>query len=656
MMGLVEHDSHLVNWLCECASSKFKESTWRWTFGNEVPETSGSLPPATLRPKELALIKVYHGRDHINLFSYWIKRSDVHLYASVIFRYRRYLAEERGQDFDEDVDVWTEIRYVGDGRCVGRLNSHWDTIPCGELARSTGILGPEPLYSKPEDPLQDDSNQDIMVLKMHVESHDYQQRMDEAENQRKESVSRLLISQTFVDAFLDRALAYNLNCHIGIVTSNSCASSGHRFTSEIQDLHGSINAAQPDGDTDICEILSEVSKHLLEYAVHYPTARKRIICLSDCLALASFDTTTELVPHLVKSQIVVDSVSFSKNNSALQAITWLSGGDHFVPKTNDEVLAIAQLEPFLSQLQREPLPQPRQGTVDEFRVARSAGQHKSIRATPDERPLRPSPPALDHQFLEPGFALLKNTKALNAAPRDIIDVLQPGPANHPHNRNARVRTELRRLYDNRGGKFYRVFVCEEDITFWQVVISPKITDASLYGRGVWVFHLDMQENYPLSPPDVRFKTSIHHLNVNLDGRVCHRLLYQDWNPQTTNIQIIEAVLSILVRPRLSDAINLTAMRQRFKTGLYACEYEDEIQRQIRKYARRSMESWVRAIKLKMAVLPEEGPQRKYHESIIAHDLKLSKPAQADDDGENYEEQGEFTYAALETDTIVPFGE
>ena len=656
MIGLAEHHSHLVNWLCECASSKFRESTWRWTFGDEVPETSRSLPPATPRPKELALIKVYHGRDHINLFSYWVKRSDVHSYASVIFRYRRYLAEERGQDFDEDVDVWTEIRYVGDGRCVGKLNSHWDTIPCGELARGTGILGPERLYSKPGDPLQDDSNQDIMVLKMHVESHDYQQRMNKAENQRKESVSKLLISQTFVDAFLDRALAYNLNCHIGIVTSSSCASSAHGFTSQIQDLLGSINAAQPDGDTNICNVLNDVSKHLLEYADQFPTARKRIICLSDCLAIASFQTTTDLVPHLVESQVVVDSVSFRQKNSALQAITWLSGGDHFVPQNNDEVLAIAQLEPFLSQLQRKPLPQPRQGTINGFRTARTAGQHRSIRATPDKRPLRPPPPALGHKFLEPGFAMLKNTKATDAAPRDIIDLIQPGPANHPHNRNARVRTEIRALYHHRGGNFYRVFISEEDITFWQVVISPKTTDASLYGRGVWVFYIDMQENYPLSPPDVRFKTSIHHLNVNLDGRICHRLLYQDWTPQTTNIQIIEAVQSILVRPRLDDAINLTALGQLYKTGLYDCNYEDEIQRQIRKYARRSMEGWVTAIRYGMEVLPEEGPQRKYHEWIIAHDLKLSKPAQADDDGKNYEEQWEFTYAALETDQIVPFGE
>lgn len=654
IMGLVEHHSHLVKWLRDCAGVQFKESTWRWTFNDGAPEASENwLPDAETQPEEPALIKVYHGRDHKHLFSYWVDRNNVHSYTSVIFRYWRYLAEELGQDFDKDVDIWTEIRYVGDGRCIGKLNSHWDTI---QAAHSTGILGPEPLYSKPGDPLHYEPRQDVLVLKVHVESHDYQRRMDEGEKKREE-FSRLLTSQTFLDAFLDRALAYSLNCHIGIVTFNSSATLVRDFTHKIQDLHGCIESAQPGGDTCTCDALSAASHHLLKYASQYPTARKRIICLSDGLGSASRHQAQDLAKDLIAAEVVVDSVSYRANNSALQAITWLTGGDDFVPQNNDEVLAIAQLEPFLSQLQREPPPQPRAGTIDSFRTARAAGTHKPIRATPENRRLRTPYPALTHRFVEPETGLYRATKASTTA-RTLMDTPQRGKsaAARTHNHTVRLRAELRALRGlHRREKLYRVFVSERDISCWLVVIGAKAKDATLYNQGVWILHLNMPDTYPTTPPDVRFKTpSLHHLNVNLDGRVCHRLLYQDWSPQTSNLEIIEAVGGVLVQPRFEDAINLTAMRQMYRTGLYGCEFEDEAERQMQRYARRSRRDWARAIKMHVERLPEEGPERRWHEKAIADEEKL--PFWADDIDMDYEGRWADVLAPLETDEYIRYGE
>ena len=621
-LGLIEHNSDLVKWLREYARRNFKESPWRCVHDGTTE--TGEWQPT----KDRTLIKVYQGREHMRLFSYWVDRTRVLPYASVIFRYWRYLAEERGQDFDKDVDIWTEIRYVGDGKCVGRLNSHWDGIPQSKPNHGAGHLGPEPLYFKPGDSSNVESDQNTLVLKMHIESHDFQRRMNEAEDKRKNSASRLLISQTFLDTFLDRVLAFNLNCHIGVVTFNNVASLVRRPTRRVQDLYGSIDCVQPGGDTCICDALDAAGGHLMEYAIQYPMARRRIICLSDGVESDSPPRDEGLVEDLLNGEIVVDSVSVGPTRSILQAATWLTGGDDYTPENIDEFLAIAQLEPFLSQLQREPLPQPRLGgTMDVFENTRA------IRATPDDRRLRPSPPGLDHlkhRFLDPNFAIISHQKSANAAPRDTIDIMQPGPANLPHNRIARARAEIRNIRRN-SSIYYRIFISEEDITCWLVRISPDTpdADATLYGRGVWVFHLHMHKNYPLTAPDVRFKTPIHHLNVNLDGRICHRLLYQDWTPETTNIQIIEAVLSVLVRPSLPDAINLTAFRQVFKTGLYYCEYEDEIDRQMKKYATRDREDWTRAIKDQIKFLPGEGPNQKLLEMQRMQEFRLALAADAE---------------------------
>lgn len=653
-MGLVEHDSDLVQGLCDLPDREFEESKWRWVFSDGIPGTSGNQLPTTPRSEDRILIKVYHGRNHKHLFSYWTDRNQDYQYTSVILRYWRYMTEERAKDFDQDVDIWTEIRYVGDGRCVGKLNSHWDNIPRDRAAHGMGILGSEKLYLKPGEPSPDDSHPHIMVLKMHVESHGYQQRMDYAEAKRTESPSRLLMSQTFLDTFLDRALAYSVNCHIGVISFDGSTNLEHDVTHEIQDLYGSVNLAEPGGDTRIIKALSLASYYVTRYASRYPTARKRIICLSDCLGSSPRSDSDKLVEEFVKYEVVVDSVSFWQNNSALQAITWLTGGDRFVPKDNDEVLAIAQLESFLSQLWREPPPQPREGTISSFLNTRKTGELKSIRATADKHPLRPLHPLIrpKQSFVLPIKGLVNHNRT-STTDRSLLDIAQPGPATTSHNRNVRLRAELRTLQETRH-KLYRVTVCEEDISIWQVVIDGNSEGALLYRHGVWVFSLHMTPNYPSCPPDVRFRRPIHHLNVNLDGRICHRLWYQDWTPSVSNLEIIEAVQRLLIQPRLDDAINLTAVRQIYRTGLFHCAFENEVERQIQKHARRSKVLWMNALRNGQDKVPEEGPNRKYWDNRKADGLRLAKIVDADVDELEYEARWNYLFPVLQTDEVVRY--
>jgi len=59
----------------------------------------------------------------------------------------------------------------------------------------------------------------------------------------------------------------------------------------------------------------------------------------------------------------------------------------------------------------------------------------------------------------------------------------------------------------------------DDISFWKILLfGPEETP---YFRGIYTLYVQFPENYPNSPPNVRFLTPIYHCNINSSGRICH---------------------------------------------------------------------------------------------------------------------------------------
>ena len=102
--------------------------------------------------EELSLIKVYKHPDDV-LFSYWIPKNTTNSMTSILFRYWRHDSQKKWSFWPQDVDVWSDLEYSGDGHFVGTPRSPSEDVSALLTPEhATGILGKEKVYkSKGED-------------------------------------------------------------------------------------------------------------------------------------------------------------------------------------------------------------------------------------------------------------------------------------------------------------------------------------------------------------------------------------------------------------------------------------------------------------------------------------------------------------------------
>jgi len=69
----------------------------------------------------------------------------------------------------------------------------------------------------------------------------------------------------------------------------------------------------------------------------------------------------------------------------------------------------------------------------------------------------------------------------------------------------------------------------------------------------------ISEDYPFSPPKVKFSPAIFHPNVYaVSGDICLDILKDAWTPALTISKICLSILSLLDAPNTSDPINAVA--------------------------------------------------------------------------------------------------
>ena len=64
---------------------------------------------------------------------------------------------------------------------------------------------------------------------------------------------------------------------------------------------------------------------------------------------------------------------------------------------------------------------------------------------------------------------------------------------------------------------------------WKAVLEAPTDEGCLYNGGTYLLLIQYDDNYPVTPPTVRFHTPIRHVNVNSYGRICHGILSRDWS-------------------------------------------------------------------------------------------------------------------------------
>ncbi len=95
----------------------------------------------------------------------------------------------------------------------------------------------------------------------------------------------------------------------------------------------------------------------------------------------------------------------------------------------------------------------------------------------------------------------------------------------------------------------------ENVLEWKVKLEPK-TEVF---RGRYDFTVHLPENYPFSPPKIKFLTTVFHPNIDIKGEVCLGIL-SEWEAKYTMVTVFNALLSIFQEPNLDNPVNIVAAK------------------------------------------------------------------------------------------------
>jgi len=133
---------------------------------------------------------------------------------------------------------------------------------------------------------------------------------------------------------------------------------------------------------------------------------------------------------------------------------------------------------------------------------------------------------------------------------------------------ARLQKELKDLFKNPVEGFKVELADEANIFEWVVYITgPPGTE---YEGGIFKAIMTFPEDYPNSPPKMKFLSDMWHPNVYTDGGVCISILHtpdpmnpeeraeECWRPIQTVESILVSVCSMLSDPNFSSPANVDA--------------------------------------------------------------------------------------------------
>lgn len=100
---------------------------------------------------------------------------------------------------------------------------------------------------------------------------------------------------------------------------------------------------------------------------------------------------------------------------------------------------------------------------------------------------------------------------------------------------------------------------EDDINVWSgYVYGPEDT---VYEGGKFTLTIVLPEDYPFSPPHVKFVTPVYHPNVSETGAICLDILKDEWSPALTLHKVLVSLRSLLADPNPDDPLDAGVANQ-----------------------------------------------------------------------------------------------
>ncbi|KAI5797652.1 ubiquitin-conjugating enzyme/RWD-like protein [Geopyxis carbonaria] len=133
--------------------------------------------------------------------------------------------------------------------------------------------------------------------------------------------------------------------------------------------------------------------------------------------------------------------------------------------------------------------------------------------------------------------------------------------------------QLKQMQGDKDLSNISVGIVKNNIYEWEVMLMIS-DDCKFYGGGFFKARLSFPQDYPHSPPKMKFETPIWHPNIYPDGRVCISILHppkedeygyesaaERWLPVHTAETILVSVISMLSSPNDESPANVEAAKQ-----------------------------------------------------------------------------------------------
>lgn len=401
---------------------------------------------------DTCLIKVYKDSNAM-LFGFWTSRWNALTLRSLILKYCRVLARQGDSDRAARYQVWGDMKQGGDGWMVG--SAFASDITVVELFRrvtATGSMGREPLL----DAVSSHALASNSLPTLHTPI--YKVWIHEIRKE-KNTLSRLEVLKQMFEALVNRMLAYSYSAHLGLVTISSEARLTQALTHVIENFRSSVEGLDADGDTALWDGLSLAKGHIVDYASEYPSAKKRIICLTDGNDTNSAHGAADVYSQLRQHDIVLDSICIGDaHDRTIRAISHLLGSYCFHPKDMASALAICEMEPMLSLKERPDVHRDRfQRTDVQSQIYRALGASSYTSVSRDVFPPRKQHDRINDSFLELTSASARRSSSLSTSGRSNI-------------RSTRLLSEMHSIAAEPNLQ-YDCYVSEVDMSFWKVVMK-----------------------------------------------------------------------------------------------------------------------------------------------------------------------------------------
>lgn len=385
-------------------------------------------------------------------------------------------------------------------------------------------------------------------------------------------MTRLDAVKQLFHAFANRAMAYQLKTVIGLTTFNHEVHRACELTELFVNFQRHVDATRSDGQTALWDALSAAADELEDIGELYEGCKLRIMCLTDGLDTSSSARVEEVASRLQRAGIVVDSVLIGdETNKVLKSVSVATGGCCWKPETITEGLALFEVETVISLLERAPVrPQP---AVD-------AGEDGVLSPFEDET-------AFPYSSQVPAHREPEELKDAVVSARRMVDEKPPEAATKrlSGRQATRVMREMAN-YTKDPHPSIEIYPCSDNIAFWRVLIQGP--SGTPYEGGTWLAWLLFPPSYPMSPPEVRLVTKIHHANINASGKVCHAAFGRDYTSDMSIKMILSVCYGLLLTPEPDDPLDSGKAEAFFADRE---RYEAKAREATARYASKTLEEW-----------------------------------------------------------------